>query len=113
VQGVSGAAGAIGFFGLSYAERNADSVKLVAVDNGEGCVTPSRETVQDGTYTPLGRPLFIYVNNAQYAESEALQGFVDFYLENEQQIAEEALFIDLTDEQAETATSELATLVGG
>ncbi len=113
VQGVSGAPGAIGFFGLSYAEQNADSVKLVAVDNGAGCVTPSKETVQDGTYSPLGRPLYIYVNNAKYAESPALQGFVDFYLENEQQIAEEALFIDLTDEQAETAKSELAALVEG
>ena len=113
VQGVSGAAGAIGFFGLSYAEQNADSVKLLAVDGGAGCVTPSKETVQDGTYTPLGRPLFIYVNNAKYAENPALQGFVNFYLENEQQVAEEALFIDLTDEQAETAKSELATLVEG
>jgi phosphate binding protein len=112
VQGVSGAAGAIGFFGLSYAEQNADSVKLVAVDGGDGCVTPSKETVQDGTYTPLGRPLFIYVNNAQYAENTAVKGFVDFYLENEEQIAEDALFIDLTDEQAETAKSALATLAG-
>ncbi len=113
VQGVSGAVGAMGFFGLSYAEQNADSVKLLEVDAGDGCVLPSSETVQDGSYTPLGRPLFIYVNNAKYAESPALQGFVDFYLENEEQIAEEALFIDLTDEQAETAKSELAALVGG
>ncbi len=113
VQGVSGAVGAMGFFGLSYAEQNADAVKLVAVDNGDGCVVPSKETVQDGSYAPLGRPLFIYVNNAKYAQNPALQGFVDFYLENEEQIAEEALFIDLTDEQAETAKSELATLVGG
>jgi phosphate transport system substrate-binding protein len=113
VQGVAGSTGGIGFFGLSYAEQNADQVKLVAVDNGDGCVTPSKETVQDGTYAPLSRPLFIYVNNAKYAENQALQGFVNFYLENEEQIAEEALFIDLTDEQAETAKSELATLVGG
>jgi phosphate binding protein len=113
VQGVSGAVGAMGFFGLSYAEQNADAVKLLAVDNGAGCVTPSKETVQDGSYSPLGRPLFIYVNNANYAENPALQGFVNFYLENEEQIAEDALFIDLTDEQAETAKSELATLVGG
>ncbi|PFG18838.1 PstS family phosphate ABC transporter substrate-binding protein [Serinibacter salmoneus] len=112
VQGVSGSAGAMGFFGLSYAEENADSVKLLAVDNGEGCVVPSKETVQDGSYEPLGRPLFIYVNNTKYAENEALQTFVDFYLENEQQIAEEALFIDLTDEQAETARTELDSLIG-
>ncbi|MTG90269.1 phosphate ABC transporter substrate-binding protein PstS family protein [Cellulosimicrobium sp. BIT-GX5] len=112
VQGVSGATGAMGFFGLSYAEENSDSVKLLAVDGGDGCVVPSKETVQDGTYSPLGRPLFIYVNNAKYAENEALRSFVDFYLANEEQIAADALFIDLTDEQAQTAADELASLVG-
>ncbi len=112
VQGVSGSAGAMGFFGLSYAEENAGLVKIVEIDGGDGCVTPSKETVQDGTYTPLGRPLFIYVNNANYAENAALQSFVDFYLENEEQVAAEALFIDLTDEQAETARTELDSLKG-
>ncbi|QUC01966.1 MULTISPECIES: PstS family phosphate ABC transporter substrate-binding protein [Cellulosimicrobium] len=112
VQGVSGAVGAMGFFGLSYAEENADSIKLLAVDNGDGCVVPSKETVQDGTYSPLGRPLFIYVNNAKYAENEALRSFVDFYLANEEEIAADALFIDLTDEQQQTAADELASLVG-
>jgi phosphate binding protein len=112
VLGVAGSAGAIGFFGLSYAEENADSVKLLAVDNGAGCVVPSAETVQDGSYAPLGRPLFIYVNNANYAENEALRSFVDFYVENEEQIAEDALFIGLTDEQQATAQEELASLVG-
>jgi len=112
VQGVQGSASALGYFGLSYAEENADAVKIVEIDGGDGCVTPSSETVQDGTYQPLGRPLFIYVNNANYAENEALQTFVDFYLENEDAIAEEALFIDLTDEQAETARTELDSLKG-
>ena len=112
VQGVTGAVGAMGFFGLSYAEENADSVKLLEVDNGDGCVLPSKESVQDGTYAPLGRPLFIYVNNANYAENAALQAFVDFYLENEEQIATDALFIDLTDEQLQTAQDELASLAG-
>jgi phosphate transport system substrate-binding protein len=112
VQGVQGSASAMGYFGLSYAEENADAVKIVEIDGGDGCVTPSSETVQDGTYQPLGRPLFIYVNNANYAENEALQTFVDFYLENEDAIAEEALFIDLTDEQAETARTELDSLKG-
>ncbi|GAB2469257.1 hypothetical protein GCM10027063_07110 [Promicromonospora xylanilytica] len=112
VQGVQGSAGAVGYFGLSYAEENPDAVKIVDIDGGDGCVTPSSETVQDGTYTPLGRPLFIYVNNASYAENEALQTFVDFYLENEASIAEEALFIGLTEEQATTARTELDSLKG-
>lgn len=112
VQGVTGSVGAMGFFGLSYAEENADAVKLLEVDSGAGCVLPSKETVQDGTYAPLGRPLFIYVNNARYAENEALRTFVDFYLENEEEIAADALFIDLTDEQQQTAQDELASLAG-
>ena len=112
VQGVSGAAGAMGFFGLSYAEENAETIKLLDVDSGAGCVTPSTETVQDESYTPLGRPLFIYLNNARYGESPAIRDFVDFYLENEAQIAEEALFIGLTDEQRTIAQDALATLAG-
>ncbi|WP_418275920.1 PstS family phosphate ABC transporter substrate-binding protein [Isoptericola jiangsuensis] len=112
VQGVSGSSGALGYFGLSYAEENSDLVKLVDVDGGEGCVTPSSESVQDGSYTPLGRPLFIYVNNAKYQDNEALQSFVDFYLESEEDVAAEALFISLTDEQAATARAELDSLKG-
>lgn len=113
VQGVAGAAGGIGFFGLSYAEEYADTIKLLAVDNGSGCVVPSTETVQDGSYEPLGRPLFIYVNNARYAENAALRDFVDFYVANAVSAAEEALFVPLTDEQVTTAQDELASLVDG
>lgn len=112
VQGVAGSTGAMGFFGLSYAEENAESVKLLSVDSGAGCVTPTAATVQDGTYTPLGRPLFIYVDNAKYKDSAALRDFVDFYLTNEETIAAEALFINLTPEQRTTAQDELASLVG-
>lgn len=110
VQGVSGAKGALGFFGLSYAEENAEAVKLVAVDSGNGCITPSKQTVQDGTYEPLGRPLFIYVNNKSYTDKPAVKSFVDFYIDNEAKVAEDALFIDLTDEQQQTAKKELASL---
>lgn len=112
VQGVAGSEGGLGYFGLSYFEENADKLKLVDIDGGNGCVTPSRETVQDGTYSPLGRPLFIYVNNAKYVENPALQAFVDFYLENEEQVADEALMIGLTDEQVSTARAELDGLKG-
>jgi phosphate transport system substrate-binding protein len=112
IQGVQGDVGAMGFFGLSYVEENPDAVKAIEVDGGEGCVYPTEETVQDGSYQPLGRELFIYVNNANYAENEALRTFVDFYVENEAEVAEAALFIGLTDEQKTTAQDELATLVG-
>jgi phosphate transport system substrate-binding protein len=112
IQGVSGDEGAVGFLGLSYVEENPDAIKAVEVDGGAGCVAPSSETVQDGTYTPLGRPLFIYVNNASYADKPEVKSFVDYFVENEEQVAEEALYISLTDDQQATAQDELATLVG-
>lgn len=112
IQGVSGDEGAMGFLGLSYVEENPDAMIAVEVDGGEGCVYPSTETVQDGTYTPLGRELFIYVNNASYAEKEQLRSFIDFYVENEAEVAEAALYVGLTEEQKTTAQEELAVLVG-
>ncbi len=106
IQGVAGDVGAIGFLGLSYVEENEGVIKAVAVDG----VMPSTETVQDGTYTPLGRPLFIYVNNASYVEKEPVKAFVDFYVDNSLDIAERALFVPLTEEQVTTAADELASL---
>ncbi len=106
VQGVAGALGGIGFFGLSYVEENADVIKAVAVDG----VLPTVETVQDGTYTPLARPLFIYVANASYTDKPQVKAFVDFYIANAVPIAEAALFVPLTAEQVTTATDELASL---
>lgn len=110
IQGVQGAKGALGFFGLSYAEENPTAVKIVAVDAGAGCVTPSTETVQDGTYRPLGRPLFVYVANKSYLEKPQVKEFVDFYAENSSSIATEALFIGLTKEQSVKAKEELASI---
>ncbi|HWH96801.1 MAG TPA: PstS family phosphate ABC transporter substrate-binding protein [Pseudolysinimonas sp.] len=106
VQGVAGAEGGIGFFGLSYVEENTDVIKAVAVDG----VLPTVETVQDGTYTPLGRPLFIYVANASYTDKPQVKAFVDYFVENAVAIAEEALFVPLVDDQITTATEELASI---
>ena len=110
VQGVSGEEGGVGFFGLSYVEENAGVVKAVEIDGGDGCVAPSTETVQDGTYTPLGRELFIYVNNASYTDKPQVKSFIDFFVESQAEVAEAALFVPLTDEQVTTATEELASL---
>lgn len=106
IQGVAGAEGGIGFLGLSYVEEN-EGVIVGASVNG---VTPSVETVQDGSYTPLGRPLFIYVNNASYADKPQVKAFVDYYIENAVDIAERALYVPLTEDQIVTAQDELATL---
>jgi phosphate transport system substrate-binding protein len=110
VQGVSGELGAMGFFGLSYVEENPDSVKAIAIDGGTGCVLPSTETVQSGAYSPLGRPLFIYVNNADYVEKPQLRDFIDFYIENQEEIARDALVVPLTPEQQQIAQEDLARL---
>lgn len=110
VQGISGAEGGLGFFGLSYVTENADLVRAVDVDGGEGCVAASESTVQDGSYTPLGRPLFVYVNNASYTDKPQVKSFVDFYIENQAEVAALAIFIGLTEDQVATATEELASL---
>jgi phosphate transport system substrate-binding protein len=106
VQGVAGEAGGLGFFGLSYVEENADVIKAVTVEG----VYPTIETVQDGTYTPLGRPLFIYVANASYTDKPQVKAFVDYFVENAVSIAEAALFVPLTEEQIATAADELASI---
>lgn len=106
VQGVAGDKGAIGFLGLSYVEENADSIKAISVDG----VFPSTETVQDGSYTPLSRPLFIYVANKSYTDKPQVKAFVDYFVENAVSIAEASLFVPLTDDEIATATDELASL---
>lgn len=93
IQGVKGDKGATGYFGLSYVEENPDSVKAVQVDGGGGCVAPSAETVQNKSYSPLSRPLFIYVKHTSYTDNAAVKAYVDFYVENEAKVAEQALFV--------------------
>ncbi|WP_183098239.1 PstS family phosphate ABC transporter substrate-binding protein [Nocardioides pelophilus] len=112
VQGISGTEGAVGFFGYSYYEENADTLKAVAIDSGAGCVEPSAETAQDGTYTPLARPLFIYVNNKSYTEEPAVAEFTDYYIANLADIAEGALFIPLNDEDYAATQEALAGISG-
>ncbi|MFI1952636.1 PstS family phosphate ABC transporter substrate-binding protein [Streptomyces xinghaiensis] len=109
VRGVSGSKGGIGYFGLSYFEENKDKLKAVKIDGGDGCVAPSVETVQNGTYTPLGRPLFIYPNAASLDKPE-VEAFVEYYVENSAEIAEKAQFVPLNDEQQKELEKDLETL---
>ena len=99
VQGVSGDKGALGYFGFSYYEENQDTLEALEVDGGAGCVAPSVDMAQDGSYTPLARPLFMYVKTSSLADTEGLADFIRFTLENEQTIAEEARFVPLSQEQ--------------
>ena len=98
-QGVSGEKGGLGYFGFSYFEENQDTLKAVEIDGGDGCVAPSVETAQDGTYTPLSRPLFIYVKKdvARAARGRGLRPATSST--TRQTIAEAAQFVPLTDEQ--------------
>ncbi|MGH3904582.1 MAG: PstS family phosphate ABC transporter substrate-binding protein [Pseudonocardiaceae bacterium] len=112
VQGVAGAKGALGYFGYTYYEENADKLKAVQVDGGSGCVAPSAQTVQDGTYKPLARPLFLYVNKAAYTSKPQVKGFVDYYVSNDGKIAEAAQYVPLNDDQKsalQTAAGKLGS----
>ncbi len=111
VQGVSGDPGATAYFGLSYVLENEGTVRAVQVDGGSGCVAPSAETVQDGTYTPLARPLFIYVNNEAFQRPEVAE-FVNFYAAQVNEIAEAADFIALNEEQNTALQTAVEGLAG-
>ena len=107
VQGIASDKNALGFFGLAYYEENKDKLKLVAIDdgndaNGQGAILPSVETVKNKSYSPLGRPLFIYINSTAGIREE-VQEFVRFYLENANELSEEVGFIPLTDEEVASA----------
>ena len=107
VTGVEGSPGGIGYFGYSYFQENAGNLKAAEVDGGDGCVAPSEETVQDGSYAPLGRELYMYVNTDELQSNEALQPFVDYYLSTVNEVAPQIGFIPLTDEQL-SASQEAA-----
>jgi phosphate transport system substrate-binding protein len=106
VQGVSGDAGGLGYFGFSYYEGNTDKLNLVGVDSGDGCVKPSKEAIQDGSYKPLSRPLFMYPKSASLAKPH-VKAFMDFVVANQEKIAEAAKIVPLTAEQATKAKTDL------
>ncbi len=107
VRGVSGENGTLGYFGLSYLLENENLLRGVAVDGGEGCVEPSVESVQDGSYKPLSRPLFTYVNEDSVAEKPAVEPFLTFVLDNQARLARGAKFVPMTEDQLERARTAL------
>ncbi len=109
VTGVAGSEGGMGYFGFSYYEQNADKLNLVGVgESADNCVKPSAETIQDGSYTPLARPLFMYPSDDALAKPH-VKAFMNFVLENQQAIAEAAQIVPMTEEQ----TTESQTALGG
>ena len=102
----------MGYFGFSYYQENQDAVKALEIDGGDGCVAPSAETAQDGSYKPLARPLFVYPS-AQALENETVDAFLQFYLDNINDVAEQVGFIPLTDEQLSESQDKLDAIAGG
>ncbi|MBK5223586.1 MAG: substrate-binding domain-containing protein [Acidimicrobiia bacterium] len=99
IQGIQGSDTSLGWVGFAFA-REAEGVKILEVDGGDGCVEPTDETVADGSY-PIARPLFIYVNAAMADENPALAAFVDFYLNGGVESVGEVGYVPLADEDLE------------
>lgn len=100
VNGVQGSPNAIAYFGYAYYEENQDALKIVPIDNGDGPIEPTEETINDGTYAPLSRPLFTYVKTESLQEDHILD-YVNFTNENAGDLALEVGYINLTDEEYE------------
>lgn len=98
VQGIANDENALGFFGLAYYSENADKMRLVPIDNGSGAILPSEETVKDGTYAPLSRPLYIYVTSTALERLEVAE-FVKYYIQNVGELTSSVGYISLSDEE--------------
>lgn len=99
VRGVMADKGALGYFGFAYYAENRDNLKLLAV-KGEGeCVRPSSDTVRDGSYAPLSRPLIVYVNKKSLERPEVAD-FIEYYLANVGRLAKEVGYVAVPDEIA-------------
>ena len=109
VQGVAGSPYALGYFGFSYYEENTDVLKAVAVEG----VAPSMETIGDGSYTPLSRSLFIYVNAAELQEREEVAEFVKFYAANAADIAPSVGFIGLPEDVQQATLDKVTGAIAG
>ncbi len=117
VQGIAGDKNALGYFGLAYYDENKDKLKLVPVDGGQGPVLPSEKTVMDGTYQPLSRPIFIYVNKNSMSKPE-LKEFVAFYLKQAPKLVKQVKYIPLPSTayklaEERFAKSRTGTMFGG
>lgn len=117
VQGVSRDENALGFFGLAYYEENKDKLRVVPVDdedmaNGSGAVMPTSETVINGSYQPLSRPLFIYVRKAA-TERPEVREFISFYLKNAPDLSAEVGYVPLTSTVRELAIKRFENRVPG
>jgi phosphate transport system substrate-binding protein len=112
VQGIASDRGALGFFGYAYYAENTDKLKIVSIDGGRGPVTPSEKTIMDGTYNPLSRPIFIYVNK-KATERPEVKEFVEFYLKNAPKLVKQVKYVPLPDRAYQLAAARFGKRVTG
>jgi len=98
VTGVAGDKYSLGYFGYAYYEANKDKIKAVPIDGGNGPVEPTAESINQGAYTPLSRPLYIYVNKEYYETRPEVKTFVQYYMDIVSDIAQEVGFVPLPDD---------------
>ncbi len=106
VQGITGDENALGFFGYAYYIANREKLKLVPIDGGNGPVLPSVETINNGSYSPLSRPVFIYLSKTSVRRPE-VRAFVDFYIANAGDLAGEVGYIAMPDADYAAVRSSL------
>ncbi|MBF8290723.1 MAG: phosphate transporter substrate-binding protein, PhoT family [Chloroflexi bacterium] len=106
VQGVANDDNGLGYFGFAYYEENADKLKLVPIDGGKGCVTPSIDTIKDGSYSPLSRPLFVY-SSAQALARPEVAAFFTYYLDKVNDFVVEVGYVPLPDDELAAAQAIL------
>ena len=112
INGVAGDDWAMAYVPFSFVTEAGETVKALEIDGGDGCVAPSEKTVQDGSYTPLGRPLFIYPSGDALKEEVTVE-FVRFYIDNQDEITTDATFIPMTEEQTTASEDKVETLASG
>ncbi len=106
VQGVANDENGLGYFGFAYYEENADKLRLVPIDGGSGCVSPSIDTIKDGSYAPLSRPLFVYPSTQAVARPEVAAYFT-YYLDKVNDFVVEVGYVPLPDDELAAAKATL------
>jgi phosphate transport system substrate-binding protein len=112
VQGVAGDRYALGYFGYAYYAENSDRLKLVEVDGGNGCVAPTDATIEDGSYAPLSRPLFVYVKHSALARPE-VRAYVEYMLEEAEMLVPATGYHALSSEEYAEGLASIAAVAGG
>ena len=112
VNGVAGNKYAMAFFGYAYYKENSSKIRVVPIDGGSGPISPTEVTINDGTYAPLSRPIFIYVNSNS-AEKTQVTAFIDYYIEHAKNLVGEVGYIPLPDSDYDKASERFKNRMTG